>query len=403
MPKKRNSKRDDGRIAVQVYLGIKEGKRRYKTVYGKTQKEADEKAVQIKLALKKGVDITASRDTFGTWANRFIARKKVDVSSRQVETYLSYLNHFESLNDIPIAKIRSDDIQYILDELATRSGDRGGPLAKKTLHDLKYTASQIFGLAKKIGHVIADNPVDAVTVSKDAPVSERRALTDEEQEWIIDTPHRAQRAAMIMMYSGVRRGELIPLTWGDINLKSHTIKVNKAVEMIKGKPVLKDMTKSPAGLRTIIIPRRLVDFLKTEQKKDFPAGKAAPWELVCKSARGEMINSRSWDCMWQSYMRDLNVKYGAFTIKANKNRPGGLPMMIPPITAHWLRHTFATLLYLSGVDVLTARDQLGHEDVETTLRIYTHLDKVYKKRSMDKLDIYLQCKSDASQRVEKTQ
>lgn len=396
MPKKRNSKRDDGRIAVQVYLGQVDGKRKYKTVYGGTQKEADEKALQIKLAMKKGIDVTAGRDTFKKWADRFIARKKVDVSARQVETYQSYLRHFDCLNDIPISKIRTDDIQSILDELATRSERDGGPLAKKTLHDLKYTASQVFKLAQ-IGRVISENPAIAVTVPKDAAVSERRALTDEEQQWIVETPHRAQRAAMIMMYAGLRRGELIPLTWGDISLNARTIKISKAVEMVKGKPVPKDMTKTPAGLRTITIPQRLVDFLREEQSTVFRDAKILPWELVCKSARGVMINSRSWDCMWKSYMRDLNAKYGAFTIKANKNRPGGLPMVIPPITAHWLRHTFATLLYLAGVDVLTARDQLGHEDVETTLRIYTHLDKIYKKRAMDKLDNYLLCKSDASQ------
>jgi site-specific recombinase XerD len=62
------------------------------------------------------------------------------------------------------------------------------------------------------------------------------------------------------------------------------------------------------------------------------------------------------------------------------------PMTIPPITAHWLRHTFATLLYLSGVDVLTAKEQLGHADVKTTLQIYTHLDKIYKDKNMEKLD-----------------
>lgn len=388
MARKKNAVREDGRIAVQVYLGSVDGKRKYKTVYGRTQKEADEKALRLKLSLKKGIDISSDRDTFKKWADRFIARKKVDVSARQVETYQSYLHHFEQLNDIPITKIRTDDIQSIIDELATSSENREKPLAKKTLHDLKCTASQIFKLAI-VGRVISENPAESVIVSKDAFTSTRRALTDEEQQWIIDTPHRAQRAAVIMMYAGLRRGELIPLTWGDIDLKNQSIDINKAVEMVKGKPEPKDMTKTPAGIRKIAIPQRLIEYLKIELKKEFPDGKVIPWNLVCKSAKGTMLNSRAWDCMWNSYMRDLNVKYGKFTIRANKNRPGGMPMVIPPITSHWLRHTFATLLYLAGVDVLTARDQLGHDDIETTLKIYTHLDKLYKKRSMDKLNVYL--------------
>lgn len=41
------------------------------------------------------------------------------------------------------------------------------------------------------------------------------------------------------------------------------------------------------------------------------------------------------------------------------------------------------------MDVLTARDQLGHADIKTTLEIYTHLDKIYKRNSMDKLSEYI--------------
>ena len=47
------------------------------------------------------------------------------------------------------------------------------------------------------------------------------------------------------------------------------------------------------------------------------------------------------------------------------------------------------MLYLSGVDVLTAMRQLGHSDISTTLGIYTHLDDQYQARAMDKLDQYL--------------
>lgn len=88
-------------------------------------------------------------------------------------------------------------------------------------------------------------------------------------------------------------------------------------------------------------------------------------------------------------MKELNNKYGK-KVKISKSKfTHGSPMTIPPITAHWLRHTFATLLYLSGVDVLTAKDQLGHADVKTTLNIYTHLDQEFKDKDIAKLDYYL--------------
>lgn len=57
MPRRKNAVRSDGRIAVQVYIGRVDGKRKYKTVYGATQKEADEKADAVRAQLKKGIDI----------------------------------------------------------------------------------------------------------------------------------------------------------------------------------------------------------------------------------------------------------------------------------------------------------------------------------------------------------
>ena len=80
MAKSRNKRRADGRIAVQVYIGKDKetGKRKYKTVYGATQKEADEKAMQAKIKLQKGIDLSAERDTFGQWATRFLVVKESD-------------------------------------------------------------------------------------------------------------------------------------------------------------------------------------------------------------------------------------------------------------------------------------------------------------------------------------
>ena len=59
------------------------------------------------------------------------------------------------------------------------------------------------------------------------------------------------------------------------------------------------------------------------------------------------------------------------------------------IRFHDLRHTFATLLYMAGVDVMAARDQLGHANIGTTLSIYTHLSQKYKEKNIDKLNEYL--------------
>lgn len=64
-------------------------------------------------------------------------------------------------------------------------------------------------------------------------------------------------------------------------------------------------------------------------------------------------------------------------------------VVIAAFTPHQLRHTYATLLYISGVDVKTASQLLGHSNITITLDIYTHLDKQFQKLNIQKFDNYI--------------
>ncbi|MEG2652996.1 MAG: site-specific integrase, partial [Ruthenibacterium sp.] len=227
-----------------------------------------------------------------------------------------------------------------------------------------------------------------VTVPNGAGKLQREALTAEQQQMVTDTEHRAQLAAMLMMYSGLRRGEATALTWADVDLKAGTIRVNKAVEYVSGQPRVKT-TKTEAGIRTVNVPQALVTYLTGHKDENCL--------YVLHTKAGAMYSAQAWRTLWSSYMTDLNVKYGyhdevnkyANRKKENGEERGTLTMRIKTFTPHQLRHTFCTLLYLSGVDVMTARDQMGHSNIQTTMSIYTHLDKQYKRNSMQKLDEYL--------------
>lgn len=391
MARKKNATRADGRIAVQVYLGRDENnKRKYKTVYGSTQKEADEKALQIKLSMRKGIDVGAMRDTFAEWADRWLRIKEAEVKHGQYAAYKAAVDSLKRfIGDREVSKLRAADFQDILIELAARNDNTGKPSSKQTLRIRRIAATNIMQLAID-NRVLEYNPVLATKLPKTKPPEQRRALFDYEQRWITDFAHRAQRAAMIMLYAGLRRGELIPLTWNDIDLKNGIIDINKSVECIDGVFILQeDEAKTVSSLRKVRIPNRLIEFLKNEGKENV---------LVTVSAKNVMHTESSWNNLWDSYLRDLNLKYGEFgpfhKKKSGKSfrskyDPEGVPLVIPRFTPHWLRHTFATLLYLAGVDVLTAMHQLGHSDIKTTLAIYTHLDEVYKDKAMGKLDDYL--------------
>lgn len=112
------------------------------------------------------------------------------------------------------------------------------------------------------------------------------------------------------------------------------------------------------------------------------------------SSNGQRMTETAWKRLWESYMNDLNLTYGKAINKRNKFDPKGNIMTIEPFTPHCLRHTFCTIMYESGIDVLTAKEQMGHSDVKTTLSIYTHLDKNTRKRMLTKWTIILQAENE---------
>lgn len=409
MAKKKNTVRADGRIAVQVYIGRVDGKRKYKTVYGSTQKEADEKALQIKLKMRKGIDVSRLSDTFEDWANRWLESKKLDVCEKRYNSYKSLCKYLkEEFGQKDIGKVLPCDVKQVITKLAEYNPHTKKPSSKQTLSETRMIARQVFDFAIE-NRATTFNPARASSVSlpAQAPKMTREALTQEQQGWIIHTTHRAQRAAMIMLFSGLRRGELIPLTWDDINLEDHTIQVSKAVRMVNGRPKIKPIAKTKAGNRNVSIPQILVDYLIREKANDFQqssSGKVKEiHKLVCPSAKGKMMTESAFERLWESYLVELNFQYGnridkKGNVAKSKYNRNGLIMTIPHITPHCLRHTFASILYMAGVDVLVASEQLGHANPATTIAIYTHFDELYKIRNIGKVDEYLEkCKSNASQ------
>lgn len=379
----RLKKRADGRYCSQIYLGRDEnGKRQYKSVYGKTPAEVKEKETAVRLQLGRGLDVLSQRDSFSFWADDWLRiKEKEDITPRQMDNYRRAVKFWkEELHCYEIGQVKADDIEQVLLVLV----DRG--LAQRTINLYRSAIRQI--MRRAVGRVIPTNPEEQVSLAAvGRRETQRRALTAEEQQWIWDTPHRAQPVAVIMMLSGLRRGELAALTWNDVDLKGRTITVNKTIEYdSNGTPSLKHVTKTAAGMRTVDIPQRLADYMAELPRSNL---------LVIPSAHNTVMTESAWSKLWRSYMLLLNEKYGTRTPadltrkKSSKPGPKKLDMTIPNITMHWLRHTFCTLLYLSGVDVVQACAQMGHADVSTTLRIYTHLDATHKRKSVDKLDLYL--------------
>ena len=310
MAKKMNTKRADGRYRVKVYMGLKDGNKTYKYVYGKTQKEADIKAEELRVSLRRGIDISSHDDSFKTWAEHWLMSKRhEDVTEDRYNSLSTRAGVWiDALQHAKINQIKPFELQSILFSIAAKNPNTGKPMAKKTIKEYIQVINSIFGFAHK-NRVLEYNPADDLKIPQTAaePV-QRRALTKEERQRVMEFEHRAKPSAMLMMMSGLRRGEATALQWNDIDFVNNTISVTKSYNF-----KTQDF-KSPKNgkARVVSVPQILIDYLKTLPRNSL---------FVLTNAKGQMMTDDSWKRLYQSYMHDMNLQYGFDGEKPSKYSP----------------------------------------------------------------------------------
>lgn len=362
-------------FSTSVYIGTENGKRINKFVRAGSQRELNQKVAQLKAEIQNGKDVY-TKAVFGVWADKWLNERKINTVSSgtriQYEAAIKHLNRrFEF---VEFKNITLSDFQTFLNELAKKNPTTKKPTSKKTLESIRKVATAIFRYARSNNISGVPDFFKEVTIDKKAPQLKRRSLTEEEQQMIIDTPHTAQLPAMIMMFAGLRRGECLALKWSDINLNKARIDVRRSVNFENNQQVEKIGGKSTNAIRIVPIPPILVNYLK-----NYKSNLNIITEYVCLSSSGLRYSKTSWRTTWERYIKILNRKY-SFTEEQLKRfkQNDTIPMLIEEFTPHYLRHTFATLLYLQDINPVTAKEILGHADIQTTINIYTDLKTFYK-------------------------
>lgn len=216
----------------------------------------------------------------------------------------------------------------------------------------------------------------------------RMPLTKEQIALVRSTwsEHRMGIPALIMLYCGLRRGELIALTWRDVDLKKKVLVICKAATTTSNQHKLKD-PKTAAGHRMVPIPDFLADILAKQPRESL---------MVCPAVTGAMMSAQAWERAWESYMHFLNIKAGG----RDRSRINPKVVAMEPFTPHQLRHTYASLLYDAGVDAKSAQEMMGHSNIQTTLEIYTHLSREKKTTAISVINDYLQKLDDGGEMIQ---
>lgn len=347
-----------------VHLGMVDGKQVRKHLTASSQRELDRKVLQTKMAVLQKEDCYTNA-TLAVWADKWMD-EVVMVRGVSDGTRVQYESAIRHLKD-RFGSTRLDDIhldQFQRFIVNATNANTGKPLSKASMKCLKNTAASIFRYARANNVANVPNFFDAVQLPKTATVNKRDALTEEQIAAILETEHRCQPLAVLLLFTGMRLGEAIALTWPDVDFKAKTIRINKSADTQQNTPEVKRGGKTRAATRTIPLPDYLADYLK-----EYRASRPMISKTVVTDTKGGMLSKSAYRKMWASYLQLLNEKY----VYQDAATDDVLPLQWT-FTAYNLRHTYATLLYLQEVDVRKASQYMGHSSVAITLDIYTDLE-----------------------------
>lgn len=368
MPKNKYKKRKDGRYETKVSIGYDDtGKLIRKAVFAKTSAELEEKVFEIKRQLKEGTFVFTDKTLFSDYCDRWYTTYK---SVKELNTRNMYKNIIDKhikpcLGSLMINQIKKQDIQALINDRYDKP---------RTCQQIIMTLEQIIN-EMKIDRLI--DPITAENLTKN--ISEpnykakpKRALNKRELEAIkkADFTSRERAFVNIMFYFGLRREEALALMRNDFDFNNNKLNISRAVVFDKNTAVIKS-TKSYAGERSIDIPSESVDFLK-----DYINGITGLY-LFTKN-NGELITKSSYDKMWSSIIRKMNL-----AVQSDSEKKMGINPI--SITSHYFRHNYCTLLYYSGLTIGKAVELMGHADYKMIMEIYKHLDDE-KENTSDKIN-----------------
>ena len=293
---------------------------------GATEEEALAKRDEYKRQQERGV---TTKQTVGEYAMYWLPVHKASVKPSTYNSYVSILARaVEPISGIPLQKLNTDHIAEALATLAGRSASY--------IHKARILLTEILDSATDAGYM-TKNPARASSVKPPKGTKgTHRAITKEERAAIEKTPHRMKLAALIMLYCGLRRGELLGLKAEDI--AGDELTVRRAVFYVSNQPQI-STPKTAAGVRTVPAP----DFILANMPK---MDRDCYILTGTKKPMTEQVFTRA----WANYCKAIGVA----------------------VRCHDLRHSYCTWLRDIGIDIHQAIIWMGHADEKMILRIYDH-------------------------------
>ncbi len=351
-------------------------------VKGNNKRRA-EKAMRELIAEYEGLNIEDERILFTAFLDKWMESIKPALKPSTWESYDKTISgkikpYFEPIN------LRLKDMkpalftEYFIYLSESGMSNRSGGLCYKTVKNIRGVLSSACEYAVK-NKLIRYNPVTesvmpsfALKIKEDVPeytAEQAKQLL----EYAKEHDSHIYTFLMLALYTGLRKGELLALTWDDIDYDKKLLRVNKSrTGSRKDVTSLVTTPKTASSNRKIPINDALIDALKAEKKKQ------EEMALLLGSGYDKSNNYVIRTVIGKSYtnLSAINRVVNRLTEKAG----------LPHCTIHGFRHSVASILDDNGVPLQDISVLLGHESTTTTERIYIRRRRTAKVETINALN-----------------
>lgn len=281
---------------------------------------------------KNPYSVEASTITFAELYEKLAQEKFEKISRSNVNGYTAAYKRCSKIHDVKVVEIRKTHLQSIIDEI-----EIGWATKKKC----KILFNQMFKLALE-NDIITKDYSQFVTIGSNDSDSNRAPFTDMEIQSLFDNVHKMAwiDTVLIMIYSGLRIGELIIIKTSDVDLEQRTIRGG---------------IKTAAGKNRIIpIHSKIYEFIVNRYNPNN--------EFLLINDLGKQLKYSNYKReKWEKIMEALDMKH----------------------EPHDCRHTFATLMDNAGANKVAIKRIMGHASSDITDRVYTHKDLEELRKAID--------------------
>lgn len=337
-----------------------------------TAKEADVYFLREKLKFADGERTKKAKEhtfkeVYTQWLDVYENTVKESTFSK-VQEYFD-LHILPKFGDLLIAKITPNYIQQVLNEWYKQFKQY------KRLYN-RFKRVMDYAIIQRI---MKDNPCDLVSVpTKKLDYGIEKKTKDfysrDELQHFLKTVESHEgydwyTMFRIFAFTGVRRGELLALTWADVDFKLSTLSINKALAEGENRRLVIQSPKSESSNRIITLDEITLNTLKKWKLKQA--------EILMGFGHNALDQKQLiFSQFEQNKFLNLGAPRNALVRITNKHN-------IDMVNIHGFRHTHCSLLFEAGVPVKDVMERLGHSDIQTTMNIYTHVTQDSRDKSAE--------------------